>query len=240
MEAKNSLFSPNAKVQVVQNPHDQEDLENRFQSLENMLRKLKSEGKVLETDAEALQLSRQLQDVCRQLLKNSPHSLLTMVLEFPEVMLKHGEPKLREIRLRTAPLELMPYAVYKFLRIVNHWQGGSFHRNAGHVLQAQVSHSRESLAFQEYHAQFPHKRYTLGFAGRPGGPAFYISTIDNTRNHGPASQGSASEADSCFAEVEESSHDIVNFMQEQPGADHNYGFIDDDTNWIIIHNFTVS
>ena len=25
--------------------------------------------------------------------------------------------------------------------------------------------------------------------GRPGGPSFYISTVDNTHNHGPGSQG---------------------------------------------------
>ena len=45
------------------------------------------------------------------------------------------------------------------------------------------------MAFQEYHPQYPHKLFTLGYAGRPGGPAFYISTMDNTDNHGPASQG---------------------------------------------------
>ena len=41
----------------------------------------------------------------------------------------------------------------------------------------------------------------MGFAGRPGGPAFYISTVDNTRNHGPGSQGSKTEADACFGRV---------------------------------------
>ena len=38
-------------------------------------------------------------------------------------------------------------------------------------------------------------------AGRPGGPAFYISTVDNVQNHGPASQGSGTEADSCFGKI---------------------------------------
>lgn len=40
-------------------------------------------------------------------------------------------------------------------------------------------------------------------AGRPGGPDFYISTIDNTKNHGPGSQNKDAklldEADNCFA-----------------------------------------
>ena len=39
---------------------------------------------------------------------------------------------------------------------------------------AQVEH----LGFQEYHASYPHVKYTLGFAGRPGGPAWYISPAD--------------------------------------------------------------
>ncbi len=44
-------------------------------------------------------------------------------------------------------------------------QGGVFHRNAGHVLQAQTRHSQPGLAFQEYSPTFPHKRLTLGYAG---------------------------------------------------------------------------
>ena len=41
-------------------------------------------------------------------------------------------------------------------------------------------------------------------AGRPGGPDFYISTVDNTLNHGPGGQGQytlKNEADPCFAKV---------------------------------------
>jgi hypothetical protein len=74
-------------------------------------------------------------------------------------------------------------------QVVRKWQGGAFHRNAGHVLQVQTEGgSRQGLAFQEYSPKYPHVEGTLGFAGRPGGPPFYISTVDNTRNHGPASQ----------------------------------------------------
>lgn len=75
------------------------------------------------------------------------------------------------------------------------WKGGAFHRRAGHVLQAQVDGGRGpgGLRFQEYSPQYPHEKHTLGFAGRPGGPPFYISTVDNVRNHGPGSQGSATE-----------------------------------------------
>ena len=60
-------------------------------------------------------------------------------------------------------------------------------------------------------------------AGRPGGPDFYVSTVDNTRNHGPGGQSSyaiASEADPCFAKVI-SGFDAVDRMQKmsvQPGG----------------------
>ena len=42
---------------------------------------------------------------------------------------------LPRVHLETAPLELMPHAVFVFLQLVGGWQGGAFHRNAGHVLQ---------------------------------------------------------------------------------------------------------
>ena len=60
-------------------------------------------------------------------------------------------------------------------------------------------------------------------AGRPGGPDFYVSTVDNTRNHGPGGQGSyaiKSEADPCFAKVVEG-FDTVDRMQKmsvEPGG----------------------
>ena len=44
-------------------------------------------------------------------------------------------------------------------------QGGSFHRNAGHVLQAQLNSHQPGMAFQEYSDKYPHKRLTMGYAG---------------------------------------------------------------------------
>lgn len=95
-----------------------------------------------------------------------------------------------------APVDLMPYTVNFFLEQVSRglFNGCSFHRNAGHVVQGGpvknhlstgTTNLRKgfrdadlvSVAFQEYHADFPHKKYTMGYAGRPGGPDFYISTV---------------------------------------------------------------
>ena len=63
----------------------------------------------------------------------------------------------------------------------------------------------------------------MGYAGRPGGPDFYISTQDNTRNHGPGGQGSyadPAEADPCFAKVI-NGFDIIDLMHKsttKPGG----------------------
>ena len=54
-------------------------------------------------------------------------------------------------------------------------KGGSFHRNAGHVLQAMLTlkesseesgHGGNAMAFQEYDARVPHEQFTLGYAGQ--------------------------------------------------------------------------
>lgn len=145
------------------------------------------------------------------------------------------------IVLEMAPIDLMPHAVYWFLNQVQLglYNGCSFHRNAGHVVQGGpapnhlsspdthlakrfIDHGYNSILFQEYNEHFPHVMYTVGYAGRPGGPDFYISTEDNTRIHGPGGQRSyddVSEADPCFAKVI-SGHDVVERMHQaavQPG-----------------------
>ncbi|KAG7351920.1 cyclophilin type peptidyl-prolyl cis-trans isomerase [Nitzschia inconspicua] len=141
------------------------------------------------------------------------------------------------IIIELAPVEELPHVVYWFLEQVNRklYDLTSFHRNAGHVIQGGPApnflsppnpqlHKRfkdsgfDSILFQEYSAKFPHVQYTLGFAGRPGGPDFYISTRDNSINHGPGGQSSyedPSEADPCFAKVVEG-FDVVNRMQRSP------------------------
>ena len=118
-----------------------------------------------------------------------------------------------------APIALMPHAVFVFLEAMRNWRGGQFHRRAPHVLQAQLTGRGKGLTFQEYSPEFPHVKGTLGFAGRPGGPAFYVSTVDNTRNHGPGSQGSKTEADSCFGRLADANSEAVVERRElQPGG----------------------
>merc|ERR1712086_273590 len=194
-----------------------ESLEKSEKKARKAVAKLKASGMVMEKAPEAKKAIAKLQLVTRKLImaRYAPYARKTaagtvfhlkMALEFPRMMpdthsttSKSGRKA--EMVIETAPISLMPHAVFLFLEMALHWHGGAFHRNAGHVVQAAPEGGHLGLAFQEYSPKFPHVSGTLGYAGRPGGPSFYISTVDNTRNHGPASQGSKSEADSCFARV---------------------------------------
>jgi hypothetical protein len=134
----------------------------------------------------------------------------------------------------------VPYSIYFFIeKIVNPFKAGSFHRNAGHVLQAQLNTpTHENFAWQEYSNNYPHEKYTLGYAGRPSSnAAFYISTVDNTRNHGPASQGSKTEADACLGKIVMNDENIaiVEKMKRQKGNGNN-GFVTDRNNYITINS----
>ena len=63
-----------------------------------------------------------------------------------------------------------------------------------------VDSGYNSVSFQEYSPNFPHRQYTLGYAGRPGGPNFYINMKDNTRIHGPSSQVNGKDDDEVDAD----------------------------------------
>lgn len=139
------------------------------------------------------------------------------------------------ITLELAPIDEMPHAVYWFLEQVERklYDGCSFHRNPGHVIQGGPvpnflsgandppleqrfqDSGFDSILFQEYSPNFPHQKYTAGYSGRPGGPNFYISTKDNTVVHGPGGQQDGAEADPCFAKVVHG-FDTVDRMHQIP------------------------
>lgn len=75
-----------------------------------------------------------------------------------------------------------------------------------------------SVSFQEYSPDFPHRQYTLGYAGRPGGPNFYINMKDNTRVHGPQldlKEDDEMDADPAFGKVV-AGFDTVDRMHAMP------------------------
>ena len=184
--------------------------------------------------------------------------LVSMTVQLPQSMLRGDRDDEAEVKdaqteggytlwLRTAPLAWLPHAVWTFLHNAVGADEIFFHRRAGHVLQAFIRPRRtDGLAFQEYDERFPHEENTLGFAGRPGGPDFYISTRNNTRDHGPGSQGSATEADGIFGKLilgEESSRAhqtalALARLKEQPGGG-KMGFVNEKENWIAVSNVRV-
>lgn len=149
--------------------------------------------------------------------------------------------------IELAPMELMPHAVNVFLQQIHHkvWNGCSFVINAMHIMQAGPhkyvepgkydannallfskfqQNQLDKVAFQEYHEDYPHSAYTLGFAGRPGGPDFYINKIDNAVNHGPGGQGHHDlheEADPCFGRIIQGK-EIISQVNKVP-VDHEKG-----------------
>lgn len=252
------------KSSVLKKEEEEEGLDNEddlLQALlvkESELREVVSEMKrnkvVMERDGAALKATHDLQVATRELLvarygkTDNGKYLVEMQVQFPKMMpdASAGLPFTGKILIETAPIRLMPHAVYLFLEIVRTWQSGSFHRNAGHVLQTTVRFQRKDLkrlAFQEYSKNYPHVKGTLGFAGRPGGAAFYISTVDNTRNHGPGSQGSKTEADSCFGRVIEG-QDVVERLSKVWGKDSAFtrsrmGFLDKKSQHAIITSMKI-
>jgi cyclophilin family peptidyl-prolyl cis-trans isomerase len=117
-----------------------------------------------------------------------------------------------EVMIELASPKLMPHSVHTFLSQISegYWTRGTpaFVMNPGHVLQAcphpcletkalggsypgdpyvDMKHAGlDAVSFQEYHPDYPHEKYTIGFAGRPhSGPEFYINIMNNTLDHGP-------------------------------------------------------
>ena len=129
----------------------------------------------------------------------------------------------------------MPHATHVFLEQVAHklWDGCAFAVNADHVLQtapvdavtgqdrtpAFVEKELDILSFQEYSDRHPHKRYTVGFTGRPAGPGFYVNKIDNSVDNGPGGQAHHDldeEADPCFGVVDDGSVLVLERLFQLP------------------------
>ena len=132
--------------------------------------------------------------------------------------------------VQMAPLSTVPHAVETFLDMVTNkvWDNTVFysHHTQDHVIAAapivygtfqSKDHQMESLgyegvSFPEYSHSFPHKQFTLGFAGN--GPNFYINPIDNAEHHGPGGiqrhHDLSTDADPCFGEII-SGFDVVKF-----------------------------
>jgi len=229
-------------------------------SLEQELREIRKLGGRMDEHPKAPALIVKLQDLCRSyLIERYGQSPLTLTLsvKFPEYLShlpnpnpnpsipedehEHGHRE-RLLNVDLGPLDHVPYSVFLITEVARVFSRGAFHRNAGHVIQALVRESRKGMAFQEYSPEYPHIQYSMGYCGRPGGPGFYISMVDNTKNHGPGSQGSKTgEADGCFGRLAdqesiEVAKQMLKYLKEGVGKS---GFISSNNKWAFITSMVV-
>ena len=162
-------------------------------------------------------------------LEFDPHSNVYAYRKENDTEENNGDPAIVEgetrdvatIIIETAPIDIMPHSVHLFLEQVSNglYDGTAFHINAAHIVQAGPSSlggaanskfrhhpSLNSVVFQEYAPEMKHRKGTLGYHGRPGGPDFYVNMKDNSVTHGPGGQAHhfsdvVSDADPCFAKI---------------------------------------
>jgi hypothetical protein len=219
-----------------------EDMIREVEELDAEVRRIKLTGVIMEKDEESLAATKKLQDATRTLMaaKYGPEEpyRVEVVLEFQDTIadFKEKGPD-GTVLLEMAPSRLVPHSVFSFLEISRQWTGRGFHRIAGHVLQVSAISPVKHLAFQEYSPEFPHKKGTVGYAGRPSGPAWYLSIMDNSKNHGPGSQQKKNpyEADSCFGKVIRGFDDEVQRIAKIPDK----GFIADRRKHVIIKKMRI-
>lgn len=215
--------------------------------LEQQVREIKSTGVIMETDEKSLELTGKLQDATRELIAlrygtigDAKNYRVKFDLEFQSTIPDfEAKGKDGTLLIELGPTSLIPCSVYNFLEIARTWKKGAFHRNAGHVLQAIArSDITERMPFQEYSKEYPHKKGTLGYAGRPSGPEFYVSIQDNTHAHGPGSQQKHNpyEADCIIGTVIQGMEDgTVARIHTMPGKE----FMGDKKKWVLIRRMHI-
>jgi hypothetical protein len=178
---------------------------------------------IMETDPGGLKLTKELQDWTKKLLIHrygDYNFRVKLDLTFPSSIPDYSLDKAKgSVVFEMASIDLIPCSVFMFMEVARTWKSGAFHRNAGHVLQVTVnSEVKKTMPFQEYSPKHPHAKFTTGYAGRPSGPAFYISIKDNSKNHGPGSQQhhNPHEADANFGRVVVGEEDIVPRIHSVP------------------------
>lgn len=219
-----------------------QELETSVKQLDAAVRVIKEKVDIFETDPIAQVAAKNLQDETRKLLHKryglaEPYRVV-VELEFQKTIIDFGQKgKDGGFVIELAPSSLQPHSINTFLEVARHWQGGAFHRIAHHVLQVMVkTHTIKHLAFQEYSPEYPHKKGTVGYAGRPSGPAFYVSIQDNSKNHGPGSQQKHNpyEADSCFGTIIDGWDSVMRITKVQGD-----GFLGDAKKHVLIKSMTI-
>ena len=162
---------------IIDDKASEEALVQEVERLDAEVRQIKASlpvGHFMETDPKGVDASKRLQDATRKLLKarygpKEPYRV-RIDLEFqpsiPDFEKDGGKDG--HILIEMAPSELQPHSIFTYMEVARLYQGGGVHRIANHVLQVQVrAPGVQHLAFQEYSPEYPHKKGTVGYAGRP-------------------------------------------------------------------------
>lgn len=205
------MSSSNHVAVAVDTGPTEDELQHQVDQKDKQVRGHKRQpNMIMETDPHAMKVTKELQHLTHHLLvkRYGRHTFRIKVdLDFPAIVTeKDGKPARDSFFIELGPIDLIPCSVYYFLELVRSFESGTFMRNANHVLQSNLvtkGGRRPPMPFQEYSPEFPHAKYTTGYAGRPSGPQWYVSIMDNTRNHGPGSQQKHNpyEADALFGRL---------------------------------------
>ena len=178
--------------------------------VENLRYRLEAQSKWFERDEAGKKAASELQDLARALLV-ARYGETTDLRRFRvrmEVLFDPSVPGAAitgpeaSFTIELLPVSLFPVSVYHFLEMarvcnthLNDPDGlpinkkNRFLAALAHIVSARCEDFDWKLPIQEYSPDFPHQEQTMGWSGRPGGPQFYVSLIDNTVGHGPNSQG---------------------------------------------------
>ena len=208
-------------------------------TLDTKVRAIRQQVDIFETNANGQAAQKELQDATRDLLHlrygiQEPYRV-RVDLEFqPSIPDFQINGPFGSFLIELAPSTLQPHSIYTFLEVCRWFKKSAFHRIAPHVLQTYTLTNKkvQHLAFQEYSPEWPHVERTVGYAGRPSGPDWYVSIMDNANDHGPGTQQKKNpyEADSCFGKVIEGYETVVKRISKVPGKE----FVSDEHKHVII------
>ena len=238
----NEVYSLPSWTVSSQRAYKQQQLLNTIQkvtTLDKKVRAIRQQVDIFETNAEGQAAKNELQDATRDLLHlrygvQEPYRV-RVDLEFqPSIPDFEVNGRFGSFLIELAPSTLQPHSIYTFLEVSRWFKKSAFHRIAPHVLQTYTLTNKkvQHLAFQEYSPEWPHVERTVGYAGRPSGPDWYISIMDNANDHGPGTQQKKNpyEADSCFGKVIEGYDPVVKRITKVPGKE----FVSDEQKHVIV------
>lgn len=135
----------------------------------------------------------------------------------------HMRIKRNTIIFELAPLSAMPHSVHHFLRMLSKrlWEGMAFMPQQGRIQASPIDMETldnmdwkfenaklQNLSFAEHSPDCKCGSYSIGFAGYPGGPDFYVSGLLDSKSHREVN-------DSCFGRIIEGQNVIDSIIEKK-------------------------